>query len=58
MQRLHPLVAALFMLMGLLAPVSTVLRADTLTESKVKAAFLYNFTKFVVWPTSLEFCTF
>jgi hypothetical protein len=52
MQRLHPSVAALFMLIGLLAPVSTVLRADTLTESKVKAAFLYNFTKFVVWPAS------
>jgi YfiR/HmsC-like len=40
------------MLIGMLAPVSTVLRADQLTESRVKAAFLYNFTKFVVWPTS------
>jgi hypothetical protein len=52
MQRLHPSVAVLFMLIGLLAPFPAVLRAETPTESKVKAAFLYNFTKFVVWPDS------
>lgn len=27
-----------------------VLRADVSRESKIKAAFLYNFTKFVEWP--------
>ncbi len=27
-------------------------RADSLTELKLKAAFIYNFTKFVKWPES------
>ena len=39
--------------------------AETLTESKVKSAFLYNFAKFVKWPadslptaaTPFTFCT-
>jgi hypothetical protein len=26
--------------------------ADNLTEAKVKAAFLYNFTKFITWPVT------
>ena len=50
MQHLGPSFATRFVLAGLPVPVSAVLQADALTESKVKSAFLYNFTKFVVWP--------
>src|ERR1700733_7667334 len=30
---------------------SVVAQPDRLTESEIKAGFLYNFTKFVEWPT-------
>ncbi|MDX1980933.1 MAG: YfiR family protein [Bryobacteraceae bacterium] len=48
-------VAAALALRLVLAPVvlcsSTVLGAETASEREVKAAMLYNFTKFVEWPS-------
>ncbi len=40
---------ALLLVAVLLAP-PAILRAQTVSEYDVKAAFLYNFTKFVEWP--------
>ncbi|MHC4846294.1 MAG: YfiR family protein [Planctomycetota bacterium] len=37
-------------LLGLLAVVLTAAVADRAEEHEIKAAFLYNFTKFVEWP--------
>src|SRR3569833_1549331 len=39
-------VVAFVLLIGLTRPAA----ADSLTEAKVKAAYLYNFAKFVTWP--------
>jgi predicted transcriptional regulator len=36
--------------MSILAVVASVARADSAKEYQIKAAFLYNFTKFVEWP--------
>lgn len=57
----------LLALLGAFALLTTnTVQADTLTELKVKAAYLYNFTKFVKWPAKsfgsardpLTICTF
>ncbi len=41
-----------FLLLALLLAVPGLLGAQTVSEYDVKAAFLYNFTKFVDWPAS------
>ncbi len=42
----------LFLLLCVFAVPARLGYADTQTEYKVKAAFLYNFTKFIKWPAS------
>ena len=39
------------MILGLLGTLSTVVQAQSANEYQVKAAFLYNFAKFVEWPS-------
>ncbi|HZQ56173.1 MAG TPA: YfiR family protein [Bryobacteraceae bacterium] len=47
-ERAHRKLVVFFCALGLLP--ATTAHADTVTELKVKAAFLYNFTKFIKWP--------
>ena len=44
------IVLGCLMILGLLGTLSTTVRAQSSSEYQVKAAFLYNFAKFVDWP--------
>ena len=44
------MVADLFLVLGLLSMLSATVPAQSSNEYQVKAAFLYNFAKFVDWP--------
>lgn len=41
---------SVWIIVSLIALAGRAICAENLTEAKVKAAFLYNFTKFVTWP--------
>jgi hypothetical protein len=47
-------IAAICSLLGVTLLIATAGAAQTAEEYEVKAAFIYNFTKFVEWPTSAE----
>lgn len=57
LRRIFVLVGAisLFFVMGLIpAGFSTAVQAKAFEESEVKAVFLYNLTKFIVWPKEVS----
>ena len=43
---------ALMLVLALALPIATAAAATSVSEHKLKAAFLYNFTKFVEWPAA------
>lgn len=50
MKKSRPTIFAILGALALLAGTAGEVRASDLTEDEVKAAFLYNFAKFVQWP--------